>query len=115
MLWPDHCVIGTKGAQFSALLDIPHTQAVVRKGYRETIDSYRVLRPFAKQLRHPELWHMNAKSVPRGVALGLGVGVIIPFMHIILANPRGFCAGVNMAIDSLEKAAWMLKSENRKI
>jgi 4-hydroxy-3-methylbut-2-enyl diphosphate reductase len=25
-------------------------------------------------------------------------------MRIILANPRGFCAGVNMAIDSLEKA-----------
>src|SRR4051812_6213928 len=25
-------------------------------------------------------------------------------MQIILANPRGFCAGVNMAIDSLEKA-----------
>jgi nicotinamidase/pyrazinamidase len=40
VLWPDHCVIGTRGAQFSALLDIPHSQAVVRKGYRETIDSY---------------------------------------------------------------------------
>lgn len=25
-------------------------------------------------------------------------------MHIILANPRGFCAGVNMAIESLEQA-----------
>src|SRR5262245_58262659 len=25
-------------------------------------------------------------------------------MNIILANPRGFCAGVNMAIESLEKA-----------
>lgn len=25
-------------------------------------------------------------------------------MKVILANPRGFCAGVNMAIDSLEKA-----------
>src|SRR5437879_11095382 len=25
-------------------------------------------------------------------------------MKVILANPRGFCAGVNMAIDSLERA-----------
>src|SRR5271157_2419773 len=25
-------------------------------------------------------------------------------VKIILANPRGFCAGVNMAIDSLERA-----------
>lgn len=40
VLWPDHCVIGTRGAEFSAALDIPHVQAVIRKGYRETIDSY---------------------------------------------------------------------------
>ena len=25
-------------------------------------------------------------------------------MHVILANPRGFCAGVNMAVDALESA-----------
>ncbi|HEX3152529.1 MAG TPA: 4-hydroxy-3-methylbut-2-enyl diphosphate reductase [Gemmataceae bacterium] len=25
-------------------------------------------------------------------------------MHVILANPRGFCAGVNMAVEALEKA-----------
>jgi len=40
VLWPDHCVIGTKGAEFSTSLDIPHVEAVIRKGYRETIDSY---------------------------------------------------------------------------
>jgi nicotinamidase/pyrazinamidase len=40
VLWPDHCVIGTKGAQFSVALDIPHAQTIIRKGYRETIDSY---------------------------------------------------------------------------
>lgn len=40
VLWPDHCVIGTRGAEFSIAVDIPHVQTVVRKGYRETIDSY---------------------------------------------------------------------------
>jgi len=25
-------------------------------------------------------------------------------VKIILANPRGFCAGVNMAVDSLDRA-----------
>ena len=29
-------------------------------------------------------------------------------MRVLLANPRGFCAGVNMAIDSLEKALELL-------
>lgn len=40
VLWPDHCVIGTRGAEFSSRLDIPHAQAVIRKGYRGSIDSY---------------------------------------------------------------------------
>jgi nicotinamidase/pyrazinamidase len=40
VLWPDHCVIGTRGAEFSIAVDIPHVEAVIRKGYRETIDSY---------------------------------------------------------------------------
>jgi nicotinamidase/pyrazinamidase len=40
VLWPDHCVIGTKGAELSVALDIPHVQTIIRKGYRETIDSY---------------------------------------------------------------------------
>src|SRR5690606_18747920 len=40
VLWPDHCVIGTRGAEFSQALDIPQAQAVIRKGYRDTIDSY---------------------------------------------------------------------------
>jgi uncharacterized protein (DUF2062 family) len=52
---------------------------------RETIDNYRLLRPFAPHLRHPSLWRLNRRSVPRGVALGLFVGVIIPFMHTIIA------------------------------
>ena len=40
VLWPDHCVIGTRGAEFSVALDIPHVQTIIRQGYRETIDSY---------------------------------------------------------------------------
>ncbi len=40
VLWPDHCVIGTHGAEFSAGLDAHRIQAVVRKGFRPEIDSY---------------------------------------------------------------------------
>jgi uncharacterized protein (DUF2062 family) len=65
---------------------------------RETIDSYRILRPFAKQLGHPELWHLNARSVPRAVALGLGVGVIIPFMHVVIAVLLAIPVRANVAI-----------------
>jgi nicotinamidase/pyrazinamidase len=40
VLWPDHCVQGTPGAQFHAGLRVPHAELVLRKGYRRDIDSY---------------------------------------------------------------------------
>ena len=40
ILWPDHCVQGTPGADFRADLRIPHAELVLRKGYHRDIDSY---------------------------------------------------------------------------
>jgi len=40
VLWPDHCVQGTRGADFRADLAVPHAELVLRKGYHREIDSY---------------------------------------------------------------------------
>lgn len=40
VLWPDHCVQGTRGAEFHADLDLPHAELIVRKGFHKNIDSY---------------------------------------------------------------------------
>jgi nicotinamidase/pyrazinamidase len=40
ILWPDHCVQGTAGAEFREDLQIPHVELVLRKGYHRDIDSY---------------------------------------------------------------------------
>ncbi len=40
ILWPDHCIQGTAGAEFHDDLDIPHAALVIRKGFRPHIDSY---------------------------------------------------------------------------
>ncbi len=40
ILWPDHCVQGTFGAEFSADLDSRLVHEVVRKGTSRLIDSY---------------------------------------------------------------------------
>ena len=40
VLWPDHCVQGTPGAEFREDLQIPHAALVIRKGFRREIDSY---------------------------------------------------------------------------
>ena len=40
ILWPDHCISGTKGAEFHPLLNSKKANAIIRKGYNPEVDSY---------------------------------------------------------------------------
>jgi len=39
-LWPDHCIQNTPGAALHPDLNIPHTELILRKGFRRDVDSY---------------------------------------------------------------------------
>src|SRR3569623_1702254 len=68
---------------------------------RDTIGDYRVLRPCAPHFSHPSLWRMSRRSVPRGVAVGLFVAVIIPFMHTVIAALLAIPTRANVAVAAL--------------
>ena len=55
VLWPDHCIQGTKGAEFHPDLDRRRAELVVRKGFRREIDSY-------------SAFYENDRSTPTGLA-----------------------------------------------
>jgi nicotinamidase/pyrazinamidase len=55
MLWPDHCVQGTSGAEFREDVQIPHAALVIRKGFRRAIDSY-------------SAFYENDRTTPTGLA-----------------------------------------------
>ena len=40
VLWPDHCVQGTAGAEFHPDLEVNRAELIARKGFRPEIDSY---------------------------------------------------------------------------
>lgn len=40
VLWPDHCVQGTHGAELHPDLKLPQAELILRKGFRPQIDSY---------------------------------------------------------------------------
>jgi len=40
ILWPDHCVQDSPGADFHPGLDAAHVELIVRKGFHQGIDSY---------------------------------------------------------------------------
>ena len=40
ILWPDHCIQGSDGAEFHPELNINKAELIIRKGFRKAIDSY---------------------------------------------------------------------------
>jgi uncharacterized protein (DUF2062 family) len=53
---------------------------------REQLEHNRFVRPFAHRILRSELWRFTRRSVPRGVALGLFVGTMIPLAHFVVAT-----------------------------
>ena len=65
---------------------------------RESIGRSRMLRPVAHRLLAPALWRFNRRSVPRGVALGMGTGILLPFAHMPLAAVLALPARANIPV-----------------
>jgi uncharacterized protein len=65
----------------SKIFDWIKSQAPKRESWEEN----RFLKPFAKRIFVPALWRFTRRSVPRGVALGLLVGIflMIPGLQIV--------------------------------
>jgi nicotinamidase/pyrazinamidase len=40
ILWPDHCIPGTRGAEFHPDLETARAGVIVRKGFNPALDSY---------------------------------------------------------------------------
>lgn len=68
---------------------------------REWLAQNRYLKPMAHRFLSPELWRFTRRNVPRGVALGLFAGFIIPFGQIVVALVLAFTVRANVPIASV--------------
>jgi nicotinamidase/pyrazinamidase len=110
VLWPDHCVQGTSGAEISRELDIPHAQLVIRKGYNAGIDSYSGFREADRQTSTGLAGYLKERGFRRVFCAGLALDFCVAWTAIDAAE-AGFetylIEDASRAIDangSLEKA-----------
>ncbi|GGB95513.1 flagellar biosynthesis protein FlhF [Novosphingobium endophyticum] len=68
---------------------------------REDFERNRWIAPIAHRVLSPELWRFTRRSVPRGVALGLFAGFIVPVGQIFLAAFLAMPARANVSIAAL--------------
>jgi len=71
VLWPDHCVQATAGAAFHAGLDLPHAEAVIRKGFRKGIDSYSGFIEADRRTRTGLEGYLRERDIAKVVIAGL--------------------------------------------
>lgn len=68
---------------------------------REQMAENRYLKPIAHRFLSPELWRFTRRSVPRGVALGLFAGFIVPIGQVFLAAFLALPARANVPLATL--------------
>jgi len=115
ILWPDHCVQGSHGAAFVADLDIPHAMLVLRKGWRQEVDSYSA---FKESDGSPTglTGYLRERGVQRVYLAGLATDFCVAFSAVD-ARAAGFdtvviedaCRGIDA--DGSLQAAWQRMTE----
>ncbi len=71
VLWPDHCVQGSEGAQFHPDLETLKTQVIIRKGFQKEIDSYSAFYENDKKTKTGLTGYLNTRGIDTLYVAGL--------------------------------------------
>jgi nicotinamidase/pyrazinamidase len=122
MLWPDHCVQGTSGAEFAADLNASAIDHVVRKGADRRIDSYSGFFDNDRRQATGLGDYLKERGVTEVDIIGLATDYCVKFTALD-AVALGFktkviaegCRGVELAPGECEKALAELRRRGAQI
>ncbi|MFW5848140.1 MAG: bifunctional nicotinamidase/pyrazinamidase [Spirochaetota bacterium] len=88
-MWPDHCVQGTKGADFHPDLDLRPVNVMLRKGTRSELDSYSGFRETDRKTRTGLAGYLRELDVSEVMVCGLATDYCV-FFTAMDAHEAGF-------------------------
>jgi len=89
VLWPDHCVQGTPGADFHEDLKIPHAELINPKGYRKQMDAYSAFCEADGKTTTGLAAYLKARNVERVFVAGLATDFCVAWTALD-ARKAGF-------------------------
>jgi len=116
VLWPDHCVEDTPGAEFAADLNLDGIDRVFRKGTERTIDSYSGFFDNDRRKATGLGEYLKSKGVAAVYVMGLATDYCVKFTALD-AVEQGFqtrvildgCRGVELEPGDVEGAVEQMK------
>lgn len=111
VLWPDHCVQGSMGAEFHPELNTLKTQVTIRKGFRKAIDSYSTFFENDQETTTGLTGYLNQRGITDLYTVGLATDFCVKWsildgidegfnMHIVEDAVKG------IDLDGSLEAAW---------
>ena len=121
VLWPDHCVQGSKGAEFHNDLNTLKSQVIIRKGFRKAIDSYSTFFENDQETATGLTGYLKQRGITDLYAVGLATDFCVKWsildgidegfnMHIVEDAVKGIDLN-----DSLDEAWDEMKKKGVKI
>ncbi len=111
ILWPDHCVQGSKGAEFVSDLNMKKIDHIIQKGTDPEIDSYSGFFDNGHKKKTALDDYLHMKGVDEVFVVGLATDYCVKFTALDAVKLRyrtnlivDACRGVNLAQGDVEKA-----------
>ena len=86
VLWPDHCIQGSMGAQFHADLHHDRADLIIRKGYNPAIDSYSAFFENDHQTPTGLEGYLRTRGIDSLVMVGLALDFCVNFSAVDAAK-----------------------------
>lgn len=97
VLWPDHCIQGSTGAEFHADMHVDRADMIVRKGFNPAIDSYSAF--FENDHKTPTglEGYLRTRGIERLTLVGLATDFCVHYSAVD-ATKRGFDVTVDLSL-----------------
>lgn len=79
VLWPEHCVQGTWGAELHSALALPQAELILRKGFRAEVDSYSAFYENDKATETGLAGYLRERGLRRAFFAGLAYDFCVGF------------------------------------
>lgn len=89
VLWPDHCIQGTADAELSRDLKLPTAELVIRKGYRQGVDSYSAFLEADRKTQTGLAGYLKERGLTRVFVTGLATDFCVAWSALD-ARKAGF-------------------------
>lgn len=86
VLWPDHCIQGSAGAEFHADLQADRADLIIRKGFRPQIDSYSAFFENDKSTPTGLKGYLRSRGLSKLTLVGLATDFCVNFSAVDAAK-----------------------------